>query len=94
MSDIFFTCSKWGAANTDKYRRIPESNYPERFIALQLKTKIPALCERELFSHSKPELDYTARLFLFTMDLQPPLLNKPCAGLSRNSRAYSRYGYC
>ena len=34
MSDIFFSCSKAYDANTDKYRRIPESNYPERFIAL------------------------------------------------------------
>ena len=33
MSDIFFTCSKWGAANTDKYRRTPESHCPEGFIA-------------------------------------------------------------
>ncbi len=52
MSDIFFTCSKWGAANTDKYRRIPESNYSKGFIALQLKTKIPALSERELYVQS------------------------------------------
>ncbi len=33
MSDIFFTCSKAYDANTDKYRRIPESHCPERFIA-------------------------------------------------------------
>ena len=34
MSDIFFTCSKAYAANTDKYRRIPESHCPKGFIAL------------------------------------------------------------
>ena len=34
MSDIFFSCSKAYAANTDKYRRIPESNYSKGFIAL------------------------------------------------------------
>ena len=37
MSDIFFTCSKAYDANTDKYRRIPESqesHCPERLIAL------------------------------------------------------------
>ena len=33
MSDIFFTCSKAYDANTDKYRRTPESHCPERFIA-------------------------------------------------------------
>ena len=33
MSDIFFSCSKAYDANTDKYRRIPESNYPKGFIA-------------------------------------------------------------
>ena len=33
MSDIFFTISKAYDANTDKYRRIPESHCPERFIA-------------------------------------------------------------